>query len=209
MAYLTIDDAPSPLFEEKLAFLISRRIPALFFCVGRDGQGREELLARALKAGYPLGSHSYTHPHFSELKLAEGVAEIERNDAFVSSLYDLASLPWERKFFRFPFFDKGKPGADAAALQERLRALGYRAPSAQPGSSFDTVCGFDQKEYWLGKSDAPEGLDKPDAILGRIGACGPRDDDVILIHDHENTHELFFECIDRYLKLGLSFSPLR
>ena len=34
-AYLTIDDAPSENFEEKVEFLEGKNIPAIFFCEGR------------------------------------------------------------------------------------------------------------------------------------------------------------------------------
>ena len=32
--YLTIDDSPSPQFRENLDYLIERKIPAVFFCIG-------------------------------------------------------------------------------------------------------------------------------------------------------------------------------
>jgi peptidoglycan-N-acetylglucosamine deacetylase len=209
MAYLTIDDAPSPLFEEKLDYLASRKIPAIFFCEGRAIAGREEALLRALSLGYLLGNHSFSHPHFSELPIGECRREIGATDRLLSALYAAAGLAWERRRFRFPYLDGGGSGDHAAVLQEMLRSLGYAGPACQAGAYADTRCSFDQKEYWLGKVDAPEGLAERSAILGRIGACGPREDDVILIHDHENTHELFFECIERYRGLGIGFGSLR
>jgi peptidoglycan/xylan/chitin deacetylase (PgdA/CDA1 family) len=206
MALLTIDDAPSSRFEEKLAYLKRRGIPAVLFCVGRDAEGREAALADALASGYLVGNHSYSHPHFSEISIERCREEIERTDALLSRVYDIAALPWERKFFRFPYLDRGGDRRRQSAIQDILLGLGYRALQAGPWGPADTGCDFDQMEYWLGKAEAPEGLAAADAILARIGRGRPREDDVILIHDHENTHELFFRCLERYQDHGVVLS---
>lgn len=211
MGYLTIDDVPSRRFEEKLDFLKARKVPALLFCVGRDIAGREDALADALRSGYALGNHSYSHRHFSELSLEECQAEIEDTDALISSLYARAGVPWTRKFFRFPYLDLGAgltAGGQAARIQEMLRASGYSCLAAQPGGRADTGCDFDQMEYFLGKSDAPDGLDKGEKILARIDSDHPACDDIVMIHDHLESHELFFECVNRYLANGIRFSPI-
>lgn len=198
MAYLTIDDVPSRRFPDKLAYLKREGIPALLFCVGAQAKGREEELVVALLAGCELGNHSFSHPHFSEIGLEEGRSEILKTDALLRSVYDRASIPWERKFFRFPFFDRGGEAAKAAALQDTLRELGYRRPAAQEDGGLDVGCSFDQAEYCLDR----------EAALAKIDPCHPADRDVILIHDHEKSHEVFFECVDGYRKNGLRFKSL-
>jgi len=219
VAFLTVDDVPSPLFEEKLAFLREASVPAVFFCIGRNVAGNEDALVRALDLGFELGNHSWTHPKFSELGIEECEREIERADEAIGAIYRLAGRHWPRKLFRFPYFDYGRPEL-REAIQERLRALGYEAPAAQRedaslagGSSprsgrADTGCGFDQKEYWLGKPDAPEGLDRAEVILARISDERPRDGDIILIHDHDFSHGLFFECVESYLSHGIELAAL-
>jgi peptidoglycan-N-acetylglucosamine deacetylase len=199
MAYLTIDDVPSRLFAEKLAYLEELRLPALLFCVGEQARGREDELAEALASGCLLGNHSYSHPRFSELSIDACRREIERTDALLQSIYDLAGLAWEPKLFRFPYFDRGAAGRDAARLQLILRELGYRAPAAQGGDRADTDCSFDQKEYCL---------DDPEEVYARIDASHPGPGDVILIHDHEKSHKVFFECVDRYREHGLRFDSV-
>jgi len=199
MAYLTIDDVPSRSFREKLAYLRKWRIPALLFCVGEQARGGEDELALALIAGCELGNHSFTHPHFSELGFEACRREIEATDALIQSVYDRAGLPWTRKFFRFPYFDKGAEGKDAERLQLLLRELGYRAPRALPGQGADAGCSFDQMEYCIEKNEE---------VLSRIDASHPRPEDVILIHDHEKSHELFFQCVDRYREYGLRFESV-
>jgi peptidoglycan-N-acetylglucosamine deacetylase len=209
MAYLTIDDAPSRRFEEKLAYLKGKRIPAVFFCVGLAIEVNEAILAEALAAGFALGNHSYSHARFSELPLEDCFREIERTDDLLRSIYALAAVPWTDKYFRFPYLDQGGESEKAARIQERLRKLGYRGPSVQSGARADTSCTFDQKEYYLGTQGAPAGLDRAEAILALIDDSHPSQGDIILIHDHENTHGLFFECIDRYLGHGIDFAPLQ
>lgn len=135
--------------------------------------------------------------------------EIERTDDLLRRVYDLASLPWERKFFRFPYLDRGGAPERQSAIQEILLGLGYKSLQAGPWGPADTGCDFDQMEYWLGRADAPDALGGEDAILARIGRGRPREDDVILIHDHENTHDLFFRCLERYEEQGVVLSRLR
>jgi peptidoglycan-N-acetylglucosamine deacetylase len=209
VAFLTIDDGPSALFQEKLDFLSARAVPAVFFCVGREIAGREDQLLRALALGFGLGNHSWSHPRFSALSAGDCSSEIERADDAIGELYRRAGLAWKDKRFRFPYFDAGKPEL-METIQERLRELGYEAPAAQPGAGrADTLCGFDQMEYLLGDPLAPEGLSRAEAILARIGGDGPRDGDIVLIHDHDYTHSLFFECVESYLRHGIAFSELR
>ena len=47
--YLTIDDAPSKDFREKIDFLISKNIPAIIFCVGNKIEDRSEDVIYAIK----------------------------------------------------------------------------------------------------------------------------------------------------------------
>lgn len=217
VAFLTVDDGPSVLFEEKLDFLSERDVPAVFFCVGREIAGREDQLLRALSLGFELGNHSWSHPRFSDLSAADCLYEIERADDAIGDLYRRAGLAWKGKRFRFPYFDPGKPEL-MEAIQGRLRALGYVPPAAQPRAGagekagegrIDTLCGFDQMEYLLGDPQAPDGLCRAEAILARIGGDGPRDGDIVLIHDHDYTHSLFFECVESYLRHGIAFAELR
>jgi Predicted xylanase/chitin deacetylase len=208
MAYLTIDDAPSRLFEAKLDYLLTRGVAATFFCEGRSIGGNEETLARALRSGYELGNHSYSHPRFSELDLSEARAQVVETDALLAAVYRRAGLEWKRKLFRFPFFDRGGTPEKEADIQALLADLGYMAPSGRGSARCDTDCDFDQEDYLLGKDEAEGGLSR-EAILARIGPSRPGAEDIILVHDHEPSHTLFFACVDRYLSLGASFSLLR
>ena len=110
-------------------------------------------------------------------------------------------------------------------IQAYLRSLGYRQPLFsgihQPWylehklhEDADIFLTFDQKEYYLDTKDAPHGLEQETAILARIEEDRPlqrrslnRNDwaDIILIHDHIHTTELFYKIIRRYIDKGFSF----
>ena len=208
MAYLTIDDAPSALFSLKLDFLRRRNIPAWFFCWGEKIAGKEALLIDALHTGCLLGNHSWTHPHFSELTLEQAREEISRTDQALADLYHRAGIPWAKKAFRFPYLDQGSSPEQRASLQDLLAEFDYACPPNCPGTGRDAGISFDQREYWIGKPDAPHGSSELSQVLGRIVQGQPGSNDVILIHDHESTHEVFFQCVDRYRELGLHFTLL-
>lgn len=213
MAILTIDDAPSNRFSEKLAWLTKENIPAIFFVWGEKIAGAEALLTQALRSGFLLANHSWTHPHFSDLDEMAAREEIEKTEVLLERLYGEAGMEWDRKYFRFPYFDRG--GENEASFQRILADLGYlsaddRSAGARsaggPPARRDTLCDFDQKEYWLGNAAAPDDLHREETILARIGPGRPSDDAVILIHDHEYSHDLFFTCIEKYRQLGVAFT---
>ena len=61
VAYITIDDGLSPYTTQILDALAANNTKATFFVVGRNLQGREELLRRIVDEGHALGIHSYSH----------------------------------------------------------------------------------------------------------------------------------------------------
>lgn len=205
MAVLTIDDAPSSLFREKTAWLKEHCIPALFFIWGEKAAGEEEALADAVRSGFELGNHSWTHTGFSSLDLEEARKEIEMADSLIARIYRRAGIPWRQKRFRFPYFDRGGDNAREKALQGILGEFGYVALGGGATEARDTLCGFDQEDYRLAHADASGIPIPPEAILDRIGPGRPARSDVILIHDLDYAHLLFFECVDRYRKFGIEF----
>jgi len=200
---LTIDDVPSRRFGDKLSLLVARGIPSVLFCWGEKIAGSEDLLVEALGRGFILGNHSWTHRRFSTLAASEAREEVMETEVALARIHAQAGVAWTTKYFRFPYLDRGTPGPQAQSLQELLRKAGYRG--LVPGDGADSGCTFDQKEYHYGQAGSPEGLDQEEAILARIRPGFPAPGDRILIHDHENTHEIFFRCIDGYRDLGLEF----
>lgn len=204
MALLTVDDAPSALFAEKAAWLRRRGASALFFLWGEKAAGRRPELVEALRAGFELGNHSWTHPYFSVLSLDAARAEIERTDVLIAGIYASAGVPWRRKRFRFPYFDRGGDADREAFLQGFLSDLGYEGFSGGPAGTRDCRCDFDLRDYLLDRPASDGGL-SADEILARIVPGAPAAGDVILLHDHERSHDLFFACVERCSALGVPF----
>ena len=238
--YLTIDDAPTKHFKDKLDFLYDRNIPAIIFCVGENIEKHMEDVVYAIRKGYLIGNHSYAHEHFSDLTIDEGISSIRMTDQIIEEAYKIAGIKRPMKVFRFPYFDTGAnlSGADYesgsgktqndrfSAFQSVLKELGYVQPAfkgvnlkyfADKASMFDfpdVKCTFDQMEYNLGRENAPYGINNEEKILGRIDEDAPYEGralncldttDIILIHDHENTTELFYKIIDRYIEKKFEF----
>jgi len=142
IAYLTIDDAPSEDFKQKVDFLLAKKISAIFFCEGRYLEGKFDDVIYAIKKGFVIGNHSYSHPHASNLSDKEVFEEIEKTDKIIDEIYKKAGIKRPIKVFRFPYGDKGwgaedsdkggpkdkKLFAHSKAIQNFLKKLGYKQP---------------------------------------------------------------------------------
>ena len=82
--YLTFDDGPHPEHTPALlALLAAHRVRATFFLIGQQAERHPELVQQIVRGGHVLGNHSWTHPQFDRLGLAEQRVEIERMDRFL------------------------------------------------------------------------------------------------------------------------------
>jgi peptidoglycan/xylan/chitin deacetylase (PgdA/CDA1 family) len=199
IAYLTIDDAPSPQMNEKVDYLLRKGIPAVWFCRGDFLEQRPDLAIYAIQKGFVLGNHAYNHLYFSGLELAECFAQIERTDEIIESLYARAGLKRPAKYFRFPYGDKGglnysevhkpysKAGAERKqALQTHLRRLGHSQPvSGQIAYEYYRASGLQQDVDWYWTYDVMDwsifageqqhGVDNFEKILVRMDEDEPED----------------------------------
>src|SRR3989339_554946 len=144
IAYLTIDDAPSPDFRRKVDFLYAGKIPVTWFCEGKKLENNMENTVYAIRKSQIIGNHAWDHKPFSELSLAECRKQIKRTDDVIDKVYVSAGIRRPAKFFRFPYGDKGgnlsradyenevpygKAGqAKKEGIQAYLRELGYSLP---------------------------------------------------------------------------------
>lgn len=79
--YLTFDDGPHPEFTPELLDLLAEHdAKASFFLIGREAEKHATLARRIAAEGHTLGNHSYSHPIFDALTLAQQVEEIERTE---------------------------------------------------------------------------------------------------------------------------------
>ncbi len=117
VAYLTIDDSPTKDMRVKVDYLFSNRIPAIWFCTGMAMEENMEDVVHAIKKGFVIGNHSYSHPHFSEIDLAMGEHEIRTTDEIIERAYQMAEIERPAKVFRFPYGDKGGLNGDDVSVQ--------------------------------------------------------------------------------------------
>lgn len=104
---LTIDDGPSRFFIEKIDYLYSNDIPAIFFCRGDLMERDSTSISYAIKKGFIICNHSYDHPYFSEISLNEAYEQIVKTDRIIDKIYKDSKVIRPIKFFRFPFGDRG------------------------------------------------------------------------------------------------------
>ena len=86
-AVLTIDDAPSSGMNEKLAFLASKGIHAIWFCNGVHLNAQREAALRALREGHLLANHAWEHIRFSEHSFEEAQSQVRRTEQLLEALY--------------------------------------------------------------------------------------------------------------------------
>ena len=237
-AYLTIDDSPSPHMKQKVDFLLSKGIPAIFFCEGRKIEEHPDAVIYAIQNGFVIGNHSYNHPSFADISLEEGFEEIKRTDTLIDLIYQQAGVARPAKYFRFPYGNKGGLAGDYPvsgygeegekrknAIQQYLRQLGYSQPTFNITTTYFREAGLlDEADWfwtfytfdWSVNSDDPMyGITSLEAVFARIdedepeGARGlnrPESEEIVLIHDHENSTDIFYPIVERFQEKGLQFS---
>jgi peptidoglycan-N-acetylglucosamine deacetylase len=192
--YLTIDDAPSGDFENKLKVLNEAGIKAVWFCEGAKIKGHFDALVSAIQTGHVLGNHSYTHPHFSDLTFAEAEHEIQETHVLIDQLYQAAGVPRHELYFRFPYGDKGdglrgavydKEKRDVAGserhnhIQGFLHQLGYFQPDfenitygdflrAGLSQDIDMYWTLDTVDWHLSVGVVPNTSESEQALLTRL-----------------------------------------
>lgn len=133
---LTFDDLPfadtgtgsSPsevqeVNRQLLAILRKHRAPAIGFVNEKkvEASDRERRIAALnlwLQDGQKLGNHTYSHPDFNKLTLAEFIADTERGETVLKQM--LSSHKQSLVYFRFPFNHAGNDAAKKNGFEEWL-----------------------------------------------------------------------------------------
>jgi peptidoglycan-N-acetylglucosamine deacetylase len=197
IVYLTIDDAPTEHFTQKVDFLHQHHIPAVFFCRGDFLELRPQETIDAIHKGFTIGNHSYDHPHFSDLSLEAAYQQIESTERIIEDIYAKAKVTQPAKIFRFPYGDKGGlNGGDAlapyvgvglerkAALQAYLQQAGYTQPKfenitydyyhqARLHQDIDWYWTFDVVEWSVYAKEHLYGIDSLQKVYDRIETNEP------------------------------------
>lgn len=197
-SYLTIDDSPSSKFLEHCDYLNALQIPAVFFCIGKNLEVEADAVIKAIKMGFKIQNHSYSHPHFSSISLKEACDQIAKTDEIITALYLNAGYTYHEKWFRFPYGDKGDgkfgqnfkmfPLPDlkrANYIQDFLKEMGYTKPkfknvnysylnSKRFNNDIDLLWTFDIMEWAIIKQNI-KGLETMEDVLERVESRKPKD----------------------------------
>lgn len=79
------------------------------------------ILEAWVKAGEPLGNHTYSHKDLGQVSVADYEADIARDEAVLQRL-----SPATFHVFRFPYLQEGESSAKRAAIRGWLASHGYR-----------------------------------------------------------------------------------
>ncbi|WP_221312429.1 polysaccharide deacetylase family protein [Granulicella aggregans] len=124
-----------------VAGLVKAGAPVTGFVITRTaeeaGKSGHEALDLWLDAGFDLGSHSYSHPNFSEISAEEMETEIARADSYLYPL--LAAKGKKVRFFRFPYNSTGDTQAKHDSVAEFLKVSNYGHQVA--------ACTIDNSDY--------------------------------------------------------------
>jgi peptidoglycan-N-acetylglucosamine deacetylase len=133
---ITIDDlpvhapyppglTPNQVNDRMISALAAAHVPAIGFVNGVGTEQHPETI-QALRdwraAGFVLGNHTWTHPHLSQISVAQFDAELSKGEPLLEKLDGNADWRW----FRYPFLDEGKDEAQRVADRQVLARHGYK-----------------------------------------------------------------------------------
>jgi peptidoglycan-N-acetylglucosamine deacetylase len=112
-----------------LTALVRHHVPTTGFVIDRSVEQLgsatgTQILKSWVSAGMNLGNHTYAHPNFNDLTVAEFEDQVVRGEATFAPLMKAAGRPVQ--FFRFPFNHTGDTQEKHDALAAFLAARGYR-----------------------------------------------------------------------------------
>lgn len=82
--YLSFDGSPHPPATDRLLNALERYdIQATFFMEGKRLEKEGDCARRVLAAGHDVGNHSYNHPEFDKIPIAECISEVERTQVIM------------------------------------------------------------------------------------------------------------------------------
>lgn len=222
-ALLTIDDIASRNTPMLVDYLTEKGIRPILFGWGEMIEKYYDEALYAVKKGFIVGNHSYSHPHFSELTTQQAIEEIEKCESVLNKLYDDAGVERLWRPFRFPYGDKG--GNNKDALQQYFREHGFHKvddrhipytwwKESACYKDIDTFWTFDFEEYRLAWNDGftyasiQAKMQNPAPVQG-AALYGENQRNILLLHDHAETdavlpgyYKLFIEDM---LKNGIVF----
>jgi peptidoglycan/xylan/chitin deacetylase (PgdA/CDA1 family) len=149
-------------------------VPAIGFVnewkvqISGERDARVALLQMWIDATMDLGNHTYTHPDFNKVTLAQYEDETIRGEVVTRAL--LAAAGRQERYFRHPFLNTGPTLEAKAAFESFLAERGYRiAPVtiAVDDYEFNDILGeaLDKKDKKLAEKAKTAYLDYVDVVF--------------------------------------------
>lgn len=230
---ITLDDGPAVNELKDLAncqriagrlreALVAEKVPATIFINERQlnvaGQrdGRAEVLAQWLDAGYDLGNHTYSHPSLNRIPLWQFEDDLIRGEVVMRSLLEERGrkLVW----FRYPFLDSGPDAQVHQAFVDFLEQRHYRVAHITVDYKDYSFAGVYTRLLRAGNTEMAEKvkqayLDQVDvgfehAEKASVQVFGYELPQILLIHCNELNSVTLRESIDRMRQRGYSFATL-
>ena len=118
-------DTPQSVADDVIAALTNAHVPAYGFVNAHwvaDQPATLDVLESWRAAGLPLGNHTWSHRHLSEMSIAQFEDEVARDEPVLQQLADGTDWHW----LRYPFLDEGKDAAQRQAARDLLARRGYK-----------------------------------------------------------------------------------
>ncbi len=194
--FLTIDDGPSENTKTLVNLLLRHNIPALFFFRGDSLEKFPGSARYALKHGFHIGNHSYSHTAFSQLPEKQFFDEILHTEKLIDTCYTQTQVLRPHKTIRLPFGDRGAGSNMAKArtdfqqekviqLQKFLHENHFVGLNFGDISETEIDCGWtlDTQDYRTSFKQHPENyLDN----FQQIWQTSTRSTEIVLMHDFRN-----------------------
>jgi peptidoglycan/xylan/chitin deacetylase (PgdA/CDA1 family) len=212
---VTVDDLPgaAPGTDHEIGKLrdlqrVNRAIPGILHAHGvpaigfvnewklqipQERDARAALLQMWIDAAMELGNHTYTHPDFNKVTLAQYEDETIRGEVVTRAL--LAAAGRKERYFRHPFLNTGPTPEAKAAFESFLAERGYRiAPVTVPDADyeFNDILGeaLEKRHKKLAEKTKAAYLDYVDTVFDYFEDAsrklfGREIPQVLLIHDNE------------------------
>jgi len=132
-----------------LSTLKKHKVPAVGFVnerqleFGNEREDRTALLRDWITSGMMLGNHTYSHPDFNQLTVAQFEEQIEKGDVVTRQLMQ-SRRPYQL-YFRHPMTHTGDTLEKKEAIEKFLAARGYKVtPHTIENSDFIFNVGYSQ-----------------------------------------------------------------
>ena len=227
LPYVRMSDAPYlPSARTATAKILStlkkHKVPAVGFVnerqleYGNDREARTALLREWVASGMMLGNHTYSHPDFNQLTVAQFEEEIEKGDVVTRQLMQ-SRRPYQL-YFRHPMTHTGDTLEKKEAVEKFLAARGYKVtphtiensdfifnvPYAQAMEKGDTALMKRVRDEYLDFTFAA--TEFAEKISPQI--FGREIPQLLLIHSNDINADCLDEILQRFEARGYKFVTL-